>query len=74
MNEEQVQQGRNALLELGWEAGSISEFCRLTCERDVKKQIANGITPYLKKTSLDLNQLLKEFDSLIDHIEDFNNG
>lgn len=74
MNEEQLQQGRDALIALGWEAESIESFAMKISERSVKKRIAEGLTPYLKRTGNDLNTMLNDLNSLICHIEDFTNG
>ena len=72
MNEEQLQQGRNALIALGWESESIDSFARYTCNNEIKKEISKGLLPYLKKVVLDLDDLEKDLNSLITHIEEFN--
>lgn len=71
MNEEQIKQGREALIGLGWEASSIDAFARATCNRELKKQISKGLLPYLKRVVVDLKALDADLSDLINHIEDF---
>ena len=73
MNEEQLQQGREALIGLGWEAVSIDKFAHTICNNDVKKQIAKGLLPFLQRVVLDLETTKTDLDSLITHIQEFNN-
>ena len=73
MNEEQVQQGRDALIVLGWESDSIDTFARVTCNNDLKRQISKGLLPYLNSVVKDIDGMKTDLSSLIEHIEDFNN-
>jgi hypothetical protein len=73
MNEEQVQQGRDALIGLGWGSESISEFCKIQCHNDIRLQIADGLTPYLKSVVKQLRDIDGELSGLVAHIEDFSN-
>ena len=73
MNEEQVQQGRDALIALGWESDSIDTFARVICNNELKRQISKGLLPYLQKVALSLDDIHCEMIGLIEHIEDFNN-
>jgi hypothetical protein len=72
MNEEQIQQGRDALIALGWESGSIDSFARTICNAELKRQISTGLLPFLKTIVLDLEDTKTDLDSLITHIEEFN--
>ena len=71
MNQEQEQLGRNALLALEWTNESILDFCKQVCERSVKKDIAQGILPYLINLSKELKQVESEVTDLGKHIEEF---
>ena len=73
MNEEQVQQGRDALIVLGWESDSIDTFARVICNNELKRQISKGLLPYLNGVVKDIDRLKTDLSSLIEHIEDFNN-
>ena len=74
MNKEQVQQGRDVLISsLSWEAESISQFAKALCEREVKKEIASGLVPYLTTLRKDLIAIESEISKLLAHIEEFNN-
>jgi len=62
MNEEQIQQGRNTLIEtLHWTPESISEFCRLQCDKDSRNEIKVGLLS-------DLTQIKVDIDALVDLI------
>jgi hypothetical protein len=74
MNEEQVQEGRNALIALGWESASIDAFARITCNNEIKKEISSGLLPYLNNVVNDLGDLQADLNALIVHIQEFNNG
>jgi hypothetical protein len=74
MNEEQVQEGRNALIALGWESESINTFARITCNNEIKKEISSGLLPYLNNVVNDLGDLQADLNALIVHIQEFNNG
>lgn len=71
MNQEQEQLGRNALLALEWTNESIIDFAKTICERQVKKDIAQGILPYLINLSKELKQVETEVIDLVKHIEEF---
>lgn len=71
MNNEDVQKGRDALIALGWESESIDAFARHICEAKVKKDIANGILPYLVSVNKELVQIEGEIGQLIGHINDY---
>jgi hypothetical protein len=74
MNEEQVREGRNALIALGWESESINTFARITCNNEIKKEISSGLLPYLNNVVNDLGDLQADLNALIVHIQEFNNG
>ena len=73
MNEEQVQQGRDALIAIGWESDSIDVFARVICNNELKRQISKGLLPYLNGIVKDIDGMKTDLSSLIEHIEDFNN-
>lgn len=73
MNEEQLQQGRDALIALGWESVSIDAFARIACNNEIKKEISKGLLPYLNAISLSLGDAQRDISSLITHIEEFSN-
>ena len=73
MNEEQVQQGRDALIALGWESDSIDTFARVICNNELKRKISKGLLPYLNGIVKDITSMKTDLNSLIEHIEDFNN-
>ena len=73
MNEEQVQQGRDALIALGWESDSIDVFARVIYNNELKRQISKGLLPYLNGIVKDITSMKTDLNSLIEHIEDFNN-
>lgn len=72
MNEEQIQQGREALIALGWESDSIDTFARTICNNELKRQISKGLLPFLKSIVEDLDGTKGDLDSLVTHIEEFN--
>lgn len=71
MNEQQEQLGRNALLALEWTNESILDFCKQVCERQIKKDIAQGILPYLEHTQKEIIQVESEISELLTHIKEF---
>jgi hypothetical protein len=71
MNSEQEQLGRDALVKLEWTNESILDFAKTICERQVKKDIAQGILPYLTGLQKELAQVGGEITDLIRHIEEF---
>ena len=73
MNEEQLQQGRDALIAIGWESESIDAFASTTCHNEIKKEIAGGLLPYLHSVIDNLKRLDGELSSLVNHIEEYTN-
>ena len=71
MNGEQIQVGRDALIELGWTNESMLAFANTLCERQVKKEIAQGILPYLLSVSNELRTVESEIGELVQHIEEY---